>query len=239
MRARPNARSRSPAARTARSSGCAARRYVDIGAYMRTNGVVGARNVAQFISGPYRIPNIAGRCRRSTDQQDAGRHLSRARPVRGRFLSRAAVRHRGDGSRHRPGRVPPPQSRGDSGDALSARHDHAVRGEGRSSTAATTRRRSIAASDGIRLGRESHARRQADRRALSRHWRSAASSRAAPPARAKSARLALETDGTVSVYVGSSAVGQGLETVFAQIAADALEMPMERIRGVFMARPAM
>ncbi|MEA2854039.1 MAG: aerobic carbon-monoxide dehydrogenase large subunit, partial [Rhodospirillaceae bacterium] len=33
--------------------------------------------------------------------------------------------------------------------------------------------------------------------------------------------------------VGSSAVGQGLETVFAQIAADALEIPMERIRGVF------
>jgi carbon-monoxide dehydrogenase large subunit len=36
-----------------------------------------------------------------------------------------------------------------------------------------------------------------------------------------------------SVYVGSSAVGQGLETAFAQIAADALEVPMERIKGVF------
>lgn len=46
-------------------------------------------------------------------------------------------------------------------------------------------------------------------------------------------RLVLETDGSVSVFVGSSAVGQGLETVFAQIAADALEMPMARIRGVF------
>ena len=32
--------------------------YVDVGAYMRTNGAVGARNVAQFMSGPYRIPNI-------------------------------------------------------------------------------------------------------------------------------------------------------------------------------------
>jgi aerobic carbon-monoxide dehydrogenase large subunit len=37
----------------------------------------------------------------------------------------------------------------------------------------------------------------------------------------------------VSVYIGSSAVGQGVETVFAQIAADALEIPMERIKGVF------
>jgi carbon-monoxide dehydrogenase large subunit len=46
-------------------------------------------------------------------------------------------------------------------------------------------------------------------------------------------RLVLEADGTVSVYVGSSANGQGLETAFAQIAADALEIPMARIRGVF------
>jgi aerobic carbon-monoxide dehydrogenase large subunit len=49
----------------------------------------------------------------------------------------------------------------------------------------------------------------------------------------ENARLVLETDGSVSVHVGSSSVGQGLETVFAQIAADALEMPIERIRGVF------
>jgi len=37
----------------------------------------------------------------------------------------------------------------------------------------------------------------------------------------------------VSVYVGSSAIGQGIETIFAQIAADALEWPLARIRGVF------
>jgi carbon-monoxide dehydrogenase large subunit len=49
----------------------------------------------------------------------------------------------------------------------------------------------------------------------------------------ENARLVLEADGTVSVYVGSSSVGQGIETVFAQIAADALEMPMDRIKAVF------
>ncbi len=54
---------------------------------------------------------------------------------------------------------------------------------------------------------------------------------ASPPK--ESARLVLETDGTVSVYVGSSGVGQGLETVLTQIAADALGMPMTSIRGVF------
>jgi carbon-monoxide dehydrogenase large subunit len=48
----------------------------------------------------------------------------------------------------------------------------------------------------------------------------------------ESARLALNEDGSVTVYMGSSAVGQGVETVFAQIAADALEIPMDRIREV-------
>jgi carbon-monoxide dehydrogenase large subunit len=49
----------------------------------------------------------------------------------------------------------------------------------------------------------------------------------------ENARLVLEPDGLISVYVGSSGLGQGLETVFAQIAADALEIPIEQIRGVF------
>ncbi|HEY2531650.1 MAG TPA: xanthine dehydrogenase family protein molybdopterin-binding subunit [Xanthobacteraceae bacterium] len=49
----------------------------------------------------------------------------------------------------------------------------------------------------------------------------------------ENARLRLEADGSVSVYVGASSVGQGVETVFAQIAADALEMPIDRIGGVF------
>jgi aerobic carbon-monoxide dehydrogenase large subunit len=45
-------------------------------------------------------------------------------------------------------------------------------------------------------------------------------------------RLVIEADGSISLYVGSSSVGQGVETVFAQIAADALEMPMVRINQV-------
>jgi carbon-monoxide dehydrogenase large subunit len=48
----------------------------------------------------------------------------------------------------------------------------------------------------------------------------------------ENARLELHPDGTVTVFVGSSAIGQGIETIFAQIAADALEVPMERIRRV-------
>jgi carbon-monoxide dehydrogenase large subunit len=48
----------------------------------------------------------------------------------------------------------------------------------------------------------------------------------------ENARLVLEPDGQVAVNVGCSAIGQGLETVFAQIAADALGIPIERIRCV-------
>jgi carbon-monoxide dehydrogenase large subunit len=47
------------------------------------------------------------------------------------------------------------------------------------------------------------------------------------------ARVVIEPDGSVSVFVGCSALGQGLETAFAQIAADALEIPMTAIKGVY------
>jgi carbon-monoxide dehydrogenase large subunit len=46
----------------------------------------------------------------------------------------------------------------------------------------------------------------------------------------ENARMVVEPDGTVSVSVGSSAIGQGLETSHSQIAAEALELPIERIR---------
>jgi carbon-monoxide dehydrogenase large subunit len=49
----------------------------------------------------------------------------------------------------------------------------------------------------------------------------------------ENARIVIEADGKFSVYVGSSSVGQGVETVFSQIAADALEVSMERINNVF------
>ena len=113
---------------------------------MRTNGVTAARNIAQVLSGPYRVPNIRLRRRAAADQQDAVRHLSRAGPLRGGFLPRAAVRHGGERSRHRPRRIPPPQSR-----RRSTRCPGRCRPCSRSTraarpTPATTGRRSIAAS---------------------------------------------------------------------------------------------
>ena len=45
-------------------------------------------------------------------------------------------------------------------------------------------------------------------------------------------RIRLERDGTLSVATGSSAIGQGIETVFAQMAGDALGLPLDKIRDV-------
>jgi aerobic carbon-monoxide dehydrogenase large subunit len=46
----------------------------------------------------------------------------------------------------------------------------------------------------------------------------------------ENARIVIETDGSVTVYVGSSVLGQGLETTLAQVAADTLGLSLERIR---------
>jgi carbon-monoxide dehydrogenase large subunit len=43
-------------------------------------------------------------------------------------------------------------------------------------------------------------------------------------------RATVEDDGSVTVYVGSSVLGQGLETTLAQVAADTLKLPFERVR---------
>jgi carbon-monoxide dehydrogenase large subunit len=46
----------------------------------------------------------------------------------------------------------------------------------------------------------------------------------------ENARAVVEADGSVTVYVGSSVLGQGLETTLAQVAADTLKLAFERIR---------
>jgi aerobic carbon-monoxide dehydrogenase large subunit len=46
----------------------------------------------------------------------------------------------------------------------------------------------------------------------------------------ENARMTLSADGMVTIGMGSSALGQGLETVFAQIAGDALSLPFDRFR---------
>jgi aerobic carbon-monoxide dehydrogenase large subunit len=46
----------------------------------------------------------------------------------------------------------------------------------------------------------------------------------------ENARAVVEPDGSVTVYVGSSVLGQGLETTLAQVAAETLKLPFDRVR---------
>jgi aerobic carbon-monoxide dehydrogenase large subunit len=46
----------------------------------------------------------------------------------------------------------------------------------------------------------------------------------------ENARFLLQADGTIAIYMGTSGLGQGHETVFAQVAADAFGIALDRIR---------
>jgi len=205
--------------------------YVDVGAYMRTNGAIGARNIAQFMSGPYRVPNI---------DIDTTLLLSNKTPVGtyrgpGRFetdfyrerlfdmvahdlgIDRIEFRRRNlvgaAEMPHKLATITPFESKDelDSGD-YQATLDRCLaefgwaEKEKLKGKVIDGRYHGIAVACFIEGG-------------------------GAGPK--ETARLQLETDGTLTVYMGSASVGQGVETAFAQIAADAMEMPMDRIHRVF------
>jgi aerobic carbon-monoxide dehydrogenase large subunit len=204
--------------------------HVDMGAYMRTNGAVGARNIAQFMSGPYRIANV--RLQSSlwmTNKTPVGTYRGPGRFetdfFRERLLDMVAKDLRIDRVEFRrrnlipasdmPYRMPtitPFESKDeiDSGDyRLSL--DRCLE-EFRWADKAKLQGRLIDGRyHGLAIG-------------------CFIEGGAAGPK--ETARLEVNPDGSVAVFIGSSAVGQGVETVFAQIAADALEIPMDRISGV-------
>jgi aerobic carbon-monoxide dehydrogenase large subunit len=205
--------------------------YIDVGAYNRTNGMVAARNIAQFLAGPYRIPDI---------RIDASLLLTNKTPV---------------GTYRGPGRFEADFFRERLFD-IAARDIRIDRVEFRRRNLLTAAEMPYAVATITPYEHEDafdsgEYRQTLDRCLQEFGWEEKADlqgklvdgryhglgigcfiegSAAGPK---ENARLVLESDGTVSVFVGSSAIGQGLETAFAQIAADALEIPMDRIRGVF------
>jgi carbon-monoxide dehydrogenase large subunit len=203
----------------------------DIGAYMRTTGAIGPRNVAWFLSGAYRVPHIKVESLvMVSDKTPTGTYRGPGRFEADFFrerlfdlvaadlgLDRIEFRRRNLVSQ---AEMPYPLARispADTDDELDSGNHHA------------TMDRTLA-----EFGWDAKAPlsgRLVEGRYHGLGFACFIEGGAAGPR--ETARLVLEADGTVSVYVGSSAIGQGLETAFAQIAADALEMPMERIRGVF------
>jgi aerobic carbon-monoxide dehydrogenase large subunit len=204
---------------------------VDLGAYTRTNGMVGARNTAQFLSGPYRIPDI---------RIDASLLLTNKTPV-GTY--RGPGRFEADFFRERLFDIVAV----DLGiDRVEFRRRNLVTSAAMPYSIATVtpyeHEDAFDSGDyGLTLERCLEeigwsARSKLQGRLVDGRYHGLGigcfvEGGAAGPS--ENARLLLEPDGRISVFVGCSAVGQGLETAFAQIAADALEIPMDRICGVF------
>ncbi|RDC71952.1 xanthine dehydrogenase family protein molybdopterin-binding subunit [Rhodovulum sp. 12E13] len=205
--------------------------FMNVGAYVRPNGMTPVRNCAQFMSGPYRVPNIAlqatayvanktpagtfrgpGRyegsffIERLLDMAAARLGLDRRTIRQVNLLTNAEMPYPlaqirpSDGSRA--------ETSCDSGEYSEAFH------------------RCLQAFDW-------EEKEKLDGRLIDGRYHGIAVScfiEGGASGPAETARIQVAGDGGVEVYVGSSAIGQGLETVMAQIAADTLGLPMECIR---------
>ena len=207
------------------------RAHTDVGAYLRTNGVTPSRNIAQVSSGPYRIPHV---------RFDVSAMLTNKTPV---------------GTYRGPGRFETDFFRERLFDMIA--QDLAIdRVDFRRRNLVTPnempwRLATVQPFGGETSTDSGNYEATLDRCLLEFDWAHKAALNgqlidgryhgiavgcyleggASGPR--EGARLVLENDGRVAVYTGSSGVGQGLETVFTQIAADALRMPMSAVRRVF------
>jgi carbon-monoxide dehydrogenase large subunit len=202
--------------------------WTDNGAYPRTNGSVAPRNIAQFMSGPYAIENIdLTTAHMATNKTPAGTYRGPGRFegdfVRERLidlmakdlgLDRVEVRRR---NLVPEAEMPYPLATitpFESATELDSGDNHALldrcladfgwmEKEKLNGQLIDGRYHGIAIGCFIEGG-------------------------GAGPS--EDARIVFETDGSFSVHVGSASVGQGIETIMAQIAGDALEVPFDRIR---------
>jgi carbon-monoxide dehydrogenase large subunit len=205
--------------------------HTDMGAYMRTNGAVGARNVSQFMAGPYRVPHV---------RIDSSLWMTNKTPVGtyrgpGRFEACFFMERMID------------MIAADLGiDRIEFRRKNLVTSAEQPYPIAHVQ--PTDAKDEYDSGEYAET---LDRALKEINWAEKSKLQgklidgkyhglgvvcfieggAAGPK--ESARIEVNPDGTLSVYMGTSSVGQGVETVFAQIAADALEVPIERIHHVY------
>ena len=203
---------------------------VDIGAYIRTVGATPGRNIIQILSGPYRIPHIdlsvslhltnktpvgtyrgpgryeADFCReRLFDMIAAELHIDRVELRRRNLIAQSEMPYELATVVR-----PKIEAETDSGD-YSATLDRCLADIGWTEKQALNGRLIDGRYHGLGIGC---------------YFEGGASGPR------EHARLTIGPGGSIAVIVGSCAIGQGLETAFAQIAADAVELPIERISGV-------
>jgi len=204
--------------------------WCDIGAYVRPNGMTPVRNVAQFTAGPYRVSNIRLNAHAMlTNKTPSGTFRGPGRfegcffmerlmdaAARDLELDRLTIRRRNliplADMPYRLPDVEPSDGFGstscDSGDYTSP-FDRCV---------AQARWAEKAHLQGQLIDGRYHG------------LGIACFIEGGGSGPKENARILVGPDGTIVVHVGSSAVGQGIETIMAQIAADALELPLDRIK---------
>ena len=205
--------------------------HTDMGAYMRTNGAIAARVAAMYMSGPYRVPHVKiNSSLWMTNRAPVGTYRGPGRYEATFFLERMIDMMAADLGVDRiefrrknlitakdmpypSAHVQPTDGRDeyDSGDYVETL-DFALK-EFNWPKASALQGKLIDGKYhgfGITCFNESGG--------------------AGPK---ETARFEVTCDGKFAVYVGTTSVGQGVETAFAQIAADALEVPIDRIHHVY------
>ncbi|MFZ3233809.1 MAG: xanthine dehydrogenase family protein molybdopterin-binding subunit [Stellaceae bacterium] len=204
--------------------------WADMGAYLRTNGMVGARNTAQFLSGPYDIADVdIDATLLMTNKTPVGTYRGPGRFEGDFFRERLidiAARELGiDPVEMRRRNLVPPAAMPY---RIATLTPYENKDEYDSGDYRVTLDRCL---DEFRWDEKQKVQGQK----VDGRWHGVAvgcfvEGGAAGPR--ENARLTLAADGRVAVAIGASAVGQGVETVYAQIAADALEVPIDRISDV-------
>jgi aerobic carbon-monoxide dehydrogenase large subunit len=206
--------------------------FIDLGAYVRTNGLIQPRTLAQFLSGPYRVPNLhITSTALLTNKTPSGTYRAPGRYEASFFCERlielaasdlgidsADMRRRNlIGAAEMPYKLPRLEP---GGPAVDTECDSGDYGEALERCLAEFGWAEKRALQGRLIDGRYHG------------IAVACFIEGGGAGPKETARLELVADGTVAVYVGSASVGQGLETVMAQIAADTLGIPLDQV-GVF------
>lgn len=204
--------------------------FIDLGAYIRTNGLIAPRTLAQFFSGPYRVPNMRiTSTTLLTNKTPAGTYRAPGRYEASFFCERLIELGAGDlgidsaemrrrnliGAAEMPYKLPRLEPGGPAVDTECDSGDYGEALERCLAEFGWAEKRRV---QGQLIDGRYHG------------IAVACFIEGAGAGPKETARLELEPDGAVAVYVGSAAVGQGLETVMAQIAADTLGMPLDQVR---------
>src|SRR6202048_3066242 len=200
--------------------------FVDLGAYVRTNGLIAPRNVAQCFTGPYRVPNVRMTSTALlTNKTPSGTYRAPGRyeglffcerlielAARDLGIDSAEMRRRNlIGAGEMPYRLPRLEPGGPAVDTECDSGDYRETLECCLAEFGWEEKRAL---QGHEIDGRYHG------------LAVACFIEGGGGGPKETARLDLAADGRVSVYVGSAAVGQGLETVMAQIAADTLGLPL-------------